>query len=91
MSKRQRDRSMAHMPPEPMNTLNQHSRPLENNGEASAASYTFPSCLPEEIQRMIAIAAYFRAERRCFAPGHEMEDWLAAEADIEKQTGTAKT
>jgi len=24
----------------------------------------------------IAEAAYFRAERRGFAPGHELEDWL---------------
>jgi hypothetical protein len=25
-------------------------------------------------------AAYFNAERRGFAPGHELEDWLVAEA-----------
>ncbi|MGO8924118.1 MAG: DUF2934 domain-containing protein [Xanthobacteraceae bacterium] len=31
----------------------------------------------------IAEAAYFRAERRGFAPGHELEDWLAAEREIE--------
>ena len=30
----------------------------------------------------IAEAAYFRAERRGFAPGHELEDWLAAEIEI---------
>lgn len=28
---------------------------------------------------MIATAAYFMAERRHFAPGHELQDWLAAE------------
>jgi len=32
---------------------------------------------------MIAKAAYFRAEQRRFAAGHELEDWLAAEAEIE--------
>jgi hypothetical protein len=31
---------------------------------------------------MIAEAAYYRAERRGFKPGHELEDWLAAEAEI---------
>jgi hypothetical protein len=31
----------------------------------------------------IAQAAYFRAERRGFEPGHELEDWLAAEAEID--------
>lgn len=30
----------------------------------------------------IATAAYFRAERRGFAPGGEIDDWLAAEAEI---------
>jgi hypothetical protein len=32
---------------------------------------------------MIARAAYFRAEQRGFAPGEEVEDWLAAERDVE--------
>jgi hypothetical protein len=32
--------------------------------------------------RRIAEAAYYRAERRGFEPGHELEDWLAAEAEI---------
>ncbi|OIR17578.1 hypothetical protein GALL_17960 [mine drainage metagenome] len=31
-----------------------------------------------------AECAYFKAEARGFEPGHEMEDWLAAEAE-EKQ------
>jgi hypothetical protein len=32
---------------------------------------------------MIAEGAYLRAERRGFAPGHEGEDWLAAEAEVD--------
>jgi hypothetical protein len=32
---------------------------------------------------MIAEGAYLRAERRGFAPGHEAEDWLAAEAEVD--------
>jgi hypothetical protein len=27
-----------------------------------------------------AVAAYFFAEQRGFAPNHELDDWLAAEA-----------
>jgi hypothetical protein len=34
--------------------------------------------------RMIAEAAYYRAERRGFQPGHELEDWLVAECDIQR-------
>jgi hypothetical protein len=32
---------------------------------------------------MIADAAWFRAEKRGFAPGHELEDWLAAEREVD--------
>lgn len=32
----------------------------------------------------IAEAAYWRAERRGFAPGHELEDWLSAEREIDE-------
>ena len=34
-------------------------------------------------QAMIAQAAYYRAEKRGFAPGHDLDDWLEAEALIE--------
>jgi hypothetical protein len=32
----------------------------------------------------IAENAYYRAERRGFLPGYEMEDWLAAECELEQ-------
>lgn len=35
---------------------------------------------------MIAEAAYFLAEKRRFEPGHEIEDWLTAEAEIARIT-----
>jgi hypothetical protein len=41
----------------------------------------------EERQRWIATAAYHRAEQRGFAPGYEMQDWLDAEADINRLIG----
>jgi len=31
---------------------------------------------------MISDAAYYRAQRRGFAPGRELDDWVAAEAEI---------
>jgi hypothetical protein len=33
---------------------------------------------------MIRDAAYFRAEARGFAPGKQIEDWIAAEQDIDE-------
>jgi Protein of unknown function (DUF2934) len=38
---------------------------------------------PERRHALIAESAYLRAERRGFAPGHETEDWLAAEAEVD--------
>jgi hypothetical protein len=37
----------------------------------------------EDRHDMIATAAYYRAEQRGFNGGFEMEDWLAAEAEID--------
>jgi hypothetical protein len=37
----------------------------------------------EERQRMIREAAYYRHVRRNFAAGHELDDWLAAEAEVD--------
>jgi Protein of unknown function (DUF2934) len=37
---------------------------------------------------LIAELAYFRALKRGFEPGHEVEDWLEAEAEFEQRRGT---
>ena len=39
---------------------------------------------PEERWRMVAEAAYLRAEKRGFSGGNPTDDWLAAEAEVEK-------
>ena len=39
---------------------------------------------PDARQRMIGEAAYYRYVQRGFGPGHELYDWLAAEADFER-------
>jgi hypothetical protein len=36
----------------------------------------------QERQALIAKAAYWRAEKRGFQAGHELEDWFAAEAEV---------
>ena len=37
----------------------------------------------DDRRAMIAEAAYLRAESRGFVPGHETEDWLAAEIEVD--------
>ncbi len=38
---------------------------------------------PEKRTQMIQIAAYYRAEHRGFTAGSELEDWLAAEREVD--------
>ena len=39
----------------------------------------------DEFREMVATAAYYRAEKRGFEPGHDIDDWLEAEQEIRKQ------
>ena len=49
-----------------------------------AADSAWPSFVdPQQRAALIAKAAYFRAMNRGFAPGNEMADWLAAEAEVD--------
>lgn len=48
-----------------------------------------PSISAEERQRLVARAAYFRAEKRGFAPGCELQDWVEAEAEVLRLIGGA--
>ena len=43
-----------------------------------------PSIGPEQRQARICDAAYFLSERRGFRPGHELDDWLAAEGEVDR-------
>ena len=40
----------------------------------------------EQRETMIRDAAYFHYAKRGYAPGHDLDDWLAAEAEIERTT-----
>jgi hypothetical protein len=46
---------------------------------------------PEKRAALIAEAAFFRAEKRGFSPGHEVEDWLAAESEVDAKLMSAKS
>ena len=41
----------------------------------------------DELKALIAQAAYLRAERRGFTPGQEIDDWVAAEAEVITRLG----
>jgi len=58
------------------------SRAISREGRSDSAQAW--SMSPEARQRMISEAAYYRYVQRGFAPGHDLDDWLAAEADFER-------
>ncbi|HSD59668.1 MAG TPA: DUF2934 domain-containing protein [Burkholderiales bacterium] len=56
----------------------------ESRSDISGGRARVERISPERRHEMIAEAAYFRAERRGFAPGAESADWLESEAEIEE-------
>ena len=44
----------------------------------------------DERRSMIEVAAYQRAARRHFEPGHEVEDWLAAEVEVDNRLASVR-
>jgi hypothetical protein len=57
-------------------------RPLKQEAEASAQQPVPQVIADDDVRQRIAEAAYYRAQQRGFSPGYELEDWLAAEAEI---------
>ncbi|MGE0114960.1 MAG: DUF2934 domain-containing protein [Steroidobacteraceae bacterium] len=64
-------------------TPSQSSPSLE---DASRANFTQPAAsilsTDGDTHNKIAEAAYHRAAQRGFEPGHELDDWLSAEAEV---------
>jgi hypothetical protein len=53
------------------------------DGDTFSETAEPPACSEDERLRLIAEAAYYRAQRRGFEPGHEQEDWLLAEREVD--------
>jgi hypothetical protein len=65
-------------------TQTPRKRAPRKTAAAVSAATTFGQFVgPEQRAALIAEAAFFRAEKRGFAPGHEVEDWLAAESEVD--------
>jgi len=41
--------------------------------------------VPSDLNKLVAEAAYYRAQQRGFTPGHELDDWIAAEAEVRRR------
>src|SRR4051812_35589160 len=97
----QRD-NPAHPNPERTRTMPREKNPETEKKRAprrrATAAVTAPVAVqppnfvdPQQRAALIARAAYFRAMNRGFAPGYELADWLAAEAEVDAELlqGTA--
>jgi len=76
-----------------MPTIKQNDRNTTGTSKALArrtGSRTMPGdgqtrLTEDERRRMVAEAAYYRALRRGFSAGGEVDDWLAAEREIDEK------
>jgi hypothetical protein len=60
-----------------------------SRAQSSIPRHTAPVAA-QAHHEVIETAAYYLAERRGFAPGSELDDWLTAEASIRSSTQSAK-
>jgi hypothetical protein len=78
----QRSKATSKLPPRGATSAR---KPSKGNSEDRAGAVA--SISAEERQKLIARAAYFRAEKRGFSPGCELQDWVEAEAEVLRLIG----
>lgn len=83
-----RDTATGNIQEKPQETLMKQTRKPDCMAESFADDrdgHNRPTGPVPDFEIRVAQAAYFLAERRGFAPGFELEDWLVAEAQIRAQ------
>jgi len=65
-------------------TVTKPRKPSSPKPKVKAEPPSVQTVTPEERWRMVAEAAYLRAEQRGFSGGNPTDDWLAAEAEVDK-------
>lgn len=68
-------------PTSPAKPAKPKASPAKASRKAASPGKTVPA---EQRAHYIEVAAFYIAERRGFAPGNPTEDWLAAEAEIDR-------
>ena len=63
------------------------AQPQGSKPQASFGADARAEVSAEEVRKLIAEAAYYRAKKRGFTPGHEVEDWVQAEAEVLRRIG----
>jgi len=79
-------------------TRKEHSSRTRSKASDAAAASTallkidvqVPWVTESQRHEAVQVAAYYLAERRGFEPGHELEDWINAEAQLDATVGTGQ-
>lgn len=66
-----------------MKARNQTAKQDKAKGASTQPTPAHPDLAAYPREELVAVAAYYRAERRGFAPNAEISDWLEAEAEVE--------
>ena len=61
------------------------SSPKPRTRRTKSTAMSPPARDREDRHASIAEAAYFRSQHRGFMPGYELEDWLAAEEEVDQR------
>jgi hypothetical protein len=77
--------SMATRKPEKQAAAPRNPRAKKEGPPFTGTAGAHPS--PEEVWKLIAETAYFKAKARHFAPGNEVQDWIEAEAEVMHRLG----
>lgn len=63
-------------------TKTKTSPPAKTATKTKSGKKNQPQAKTRMQEQYIAVAAYYRAQARNFAPGYELKDWLEAEREI---------
>jgi Protein of unknown function (DUF2934) len=68
-----------------MDSINAPAKFHQNAAPKRTRSQTKTTDTQTPLQTRIEVNAYYKAQARGFAPGYELQDWLAAEEEEEAQ------
>lgn len=77
-----------HAPASSATKTKRSTKAAPSTRKARAAAKSAPVPAPGQRDDMVREAAYYYYEARGCVDGHELEDWLRAESDIERAFGS---
>lgn len=60
------------------------AKPAGDPAPSTAPAQKPAGAAPLDRTALVAVAAYYRAEKRNFSPGGELEDWVMAEREVDE-------